>query len=101
MSKLKSPQEMEHIREADAKLREKQLREFVPERNISKALAYFEIGRYTSGNFRGLFTVHQMITEDALGKPLKKPIRKTVADGVDMVVAITSLENAIRRRVYK
>ncbi len=72
-----------------------------PEPNVATPLAFFEIGRYTSGSFRGLFVVAQMITEDHKGRDLKKPIRKIVADGVDIFVAMTSLETAVRRRVYR
>ncbi len=72
-----------------------------PEANVATPLAYFEIARYTSGNFRGLFVVAQMITEDHKGRDLKKPIRKVVADGVDIVVALSSLETAVRKRVFK
>lgn len=101
MSKLKTPQEMDRIREAEARIQEKLRRDFVPEKNESKPLAYFEISRYVRGSFRGLFVVTQLITEDGHGEPIKKPIRKVVADGVDLFVAMTSLETALRRRVFR
>jgi hypothetical protein len=100
-SKLKTPAEMEAIREKDAALQEEQRKHFVPERNESRALAYFEIGRYTKGSFRGLFIVSQMITEDTAGKPLKRPIKKTLAEGVDIVVALAQLETALRKRAFR
>jgi hypothetical protein len=99
--KLKSAAEMEIIRKKQAVIDEARLKNYKPEANVSTPLAYFEIGRYTSGSFRGLFVVSQLLTEDAKGHNLKKPIKKIVADGVDMFVAITSLETALRKRVFK
>lgn len=98
---LKTPAEMEAIREKDAILKAEALKNFVPEKNASKPLAYFEIGRYTTGSFRGLFIVSQMLTEDEDGKPFKKPIKKTLAEGVDIVVALAQLETALRKRAFK
>ncbi len=99
--KLKTPQEMEAIREKDAALKAEELKHFVPEASESRALAYFEIGRYTKGSFRGLFIVSQMLTEAPDGKPLKRPIKKTIAEGVDIVVAMATLETALRKRAFK
>lgn len=101
MAKFKTLAEMSTIREADAKLREEERRNFVPEKNSHKPVAYFEISRYTTGDFRGLFLVTQMLTEDASGNPLKKPIRKVIAEGVDMVVCMSSIETETRRRVFR
>jgi len=101
VSKLKTPQEMDKIRAEDAKLREQQIKDFVPEKNEARPVAYFQIDRYHKGSFMGLFIVSQMLVEDAKGKPLKKPIRKVVSDGVDMVVAMSSLETALRRKVFR
>jgi hypothetical protein len=92
---------LKRIREADAELKAKQFKDFVPEKNESAPMAYFEIGRYTKGPFRGMFLVHQLIVESESGKPLKNPVRKLVIAGVDMVVAMSSLETALRRRVFK
>lgn len=92
--------ELDRIRGMMAKDLEKSLREQPSEPNTYRPLAYFEIGRYTTGAFRGMFVVSQMITEEK-GKVLKKPIKKVVCDGVDMVVAMSSLETALRKRVYK
>lgn len=101
MRQSKSVEEMERIREANSKLREKEIKNFVPEKNTSKPVAYFEISRYTTGNFTGLFLVAHILTEDAHGKTLENPIRKVIAEGVDMVVAMSSLETALRRKVFK
>lgn len=101
MSAIKPPAEMARIRELEAKLQEKLRREFKPEKNEYKPLAYFEIGRYTTGAFRGLFIVTQLLTDDGKGKTLKNPLRKTVADGVDIHIAMSNLETALRRRVFK
>lgn len=101
MAKFKTAAEMDAIRAEDAKIQEKARREFVPEKNTYKPLAYFEVSRYVTGSFVGSFVVAQMITEDGQGKPLKKPLRKVVADGVDMVVAMASLETALRRKAFR
>ncbi len=99
--KLKTPSEMDREREkqavVDADLRAKHK----PEANVAIPLANFEVSRYTSGSFRGMFKVTQRVTEDHKGRDLKKPTNKVVADGVDLFVAITSLETALRRRVYR
>lgn len=97
MIPVKSPAEMERIRAADAVLVAKQRKDFVPEKNASKPLAYFEISRYTAGSFRGSFVVAEFFPAE--GK--KKAERKIVADGVDMVVAMSSLETSLRKRVFK
>lgn len=98
---FKSLEEMERIREGQAVLDQKRLATQIPEANESKPVGYFEVFRYTKGSFRGLFGGAVMITEDAKGHPLKKPIRKIVADGVDMVVLMSSLETALRRKVFR
>ena len=49
----------------------------------------------------GSFIVTQYICDDSKGNPLAEPIKKVVSDGVDMVVAMSSLETAIRRRVFR
>lgn len=101
MSALKSKQEMERIRAADAVVQEKRLSAYVTPKNEATPVAYFQVDRYISGSFRGLFVVSQLIVDDAQGKQLKKPIRKVVADGVDMVVAMSSLETALRKKVFR
>jgi hypothetical protein len=107
--KLKTPSEMEKEREkqavVDAALRAKHK----PEANVATPLARFEVGRYTSGSFKGMFVVSQTVEEivykdkdgEKLDKPTKKSVRKIVADGVDLFVAITSLETALRKRVFR
>lgn len=98
MSKIKSPAEMERIRADDAILKEKQHKDFVPEKNVSRPIAYFEISRYTAGSFRGSFVVAEFVQSKVEGKDAT---RRIVADGVDMVVAMASLETALRKRVFK
>jgi hypothetical protein len=100
-SPFKTAQEMEAIRTAQGKINEKNLRTFVPEKNEYTPVAYFEFSRYTKGQFAGLFLVHQLVTEDAHGKPLKKPVKKLVAEGVDMVIALSSMETALRKKVFR
>jgi hypothetical protein len=92
---------MESIRAKDAILQQALRKSAIPEKSATRPLAYFEVSRYVAGQFTGMFQVAQLITEDAQGKPLKKPLKKIVADGVDMVVAMSSLETALRRRVFK
>lgn len=101
VSRLKTPAELERMREAQAVIDADLRKKAKPEANVAHPLAYFEVGRYTSGSFKGLFIVSQLITEDPKGRELKKPIKKVVADGVDMFVAITSLETALRKRVFR
>ena len=101
MSALKTPQELERMRTAQAVIDAKARAAFVPEKTESKPVAYFEVSRYTTGNFRGLFLVHQLLTEDSQGKQLRKPIRKLVVEGVDMVVAMAAMETALRKRVFR
>lgn len=95
LAKLKTPDEMKRVREADAIIVQQRRTAFVPEKSVTKALAFFELSRYTAGPFRGLFVV------TALSSAHPKAQRQTIADGVDMVVAMSSLETALRRRVFK
>jgi hypothetical protein len=97
---FKSVAEMQRIRESDAKLRAEQNKKIIPEPNVYKPLAYFECGRYTTGAFRGLFAVFQLIVEDEQGRKLKTPIRKPVSDGDDFFMASGKMAEAFRRRVY-
>jgi hypothetical protein len=97
----RSAAELDRIREAESRIQEKLRRDFKPEANTTAPMAYFEVSRYVTGNFKGMFQVAQMVTDDGHGKELKKPIRKVIADGVDFHVAISSLETALRRRVYR
>ena len=107
--KLKTLQELDRMRESQAVIDADLRKKHKPEENVARPLANFEVSRYTSGDFKGLFVVTQMVEETitkdkdgkALAKPIKKSVRKTVADGVDMFVAITSLETALRKRVYR
>ncbi len=95
MPAIKTPQEMERIRAADAILVAERNKKFVPEKNKRIPLAYFEVSRYTEGQFRGLFAV------EALSSAHPKAQRKVIADGVDMVVAMASLETSLRKRVFR
>ncbi len=99
--KLKSPAEMEAIREKEATIQEAARKKLVPEANEAKPVAYIVLDRYVKGNFRGMFCVSQMITEDAKGQPLKKPVKVKIIDGVDIVVAMAYIETTIRRRVFR
>ena len=97
MSALKSIAEMERIRAANSIIRQAEIKAFVPEKNAYKPVAYFEIDRYIAGDFRGLFLVAQFTPAE--GK--KKAERKVIAEGVDLVVAVSTLETCLRRRVFK
>lgn len=101
MSAPKTLAEMERIREDDRILREKQIRDFTPERNTTRVMANFQVERYVTGNFKGLFLVARIITEDINGRKLKVPLRQVISDGVDMVVAMSSLETALRKKVFR
>ena len=94
--KNKSMAEMARIQEADAKLRAEQAKTFVPEAPTQRDLARFVVSRYTAGNCKGLFIVYEAV-EDKEGNIT----RKQIAEGVDIVVAMASIETALRKRVYK
>lgn len=98
---LRSEAEREKIREADAKVKEAELKKIVPEAQEYKPLAFFEIGRYTKGPCRGLFVAYQLVTEDEHGKPLKKPVKKPLCEGVDPVVMLSKIETAFRKRAFR
>ena len=89
---------MDAIREAEAPLRQKEKDSFVPEANEYSPVAQFEINRYTKGQFMGVFVVVQLIKD---GRNPKQQIRNILAEGVDIVVAMSSLETALRRRVFR
>jgi hypothetical protein len=99
--KFKTQQEMDIIREADAILRQKQAKDFVPEPNVAEPWAYFQIDRYVKGSFRGLFTVSQVITEDDHGRTLKKPVRKVLKEGTDMASCGDCVRDALRSRLNR
>ncbi len=98
---IKTAAEMDKIRADHAEYLRKNPVDIKPEASEHKDLIYITIGRYTKGPFIGGLVVSQMIVEDEKGKPLKKPVRKIIAEGVDMVVAISAVETAIRKRVYR
>lgn len=100
---FKSLEEMETIRKADAILKEQQAKDFVPEAVEYEDKALFVVSRCIRGpqGWKGFFQVSQLIVDDGKGKKLKKPIRKVIAEGVDMVVAMSSMETALRRKVFK
>lgn len=101
MSKEKTPAQMDIIREAESRIQEKLRAELVPEKNEARPVAYFQVDRYFKGNFTGMFVLSQLITEDRDGKPLNKPLRKVLADGVGIEVVTGNLETALRRKVFK
>lgn len=100
-SPFKTVREMDAIRAAEARIQERLRRDFKPEPNHIRDLASFTIGRYDKGSFIGLFCVYKIETSDAKGNPLKKPLREKVIEGVDIDTAMSYLETAIRRRVFK
>ncbi len=93
----KTALEMDRIRKAAAVLEEKARKAFVPEPNIDKPVCYIEIGRYVQGSCRGLFTVYEFTP----GKGKKDAERKRIAEGVGIDVVVSSIETAVRRRVFK
>lgn len=100
---FKTASEMDRIRKADAIIQEKRIKSFVPEDIKYDDKASFVISRCVRGpqGWVGFFKVDQIITEDRHGVPLKKPFRKMLKSGIDMVVALATIEEALRRRVYK
>ncbi len=101
MAKLKTIAEMDRERMKQIVIDDEIRKNRKPEPNISTPLAYFEVSRYTSGNFKGMFVISQMITEDHKGRELRKPIKKTVIDGVFIDGALDALGQAIRKRVFR
>ena len=97
------PPGMEAKRTADAKLRQEQAKAFVPEAIEYADGVSFIISRCIRGpqGWVGLFAVDQVIFDDAQRKALKKPLRKRIAEGVDMVVAVSSMETAARKRYFR
>ena len=97
------PPGMEAKRTADAKLRQEQAKAAVPEAIEYADGISFIVSRCVRGpqGWVGLFSVDQVVFEDAQRKPLKKPLRKRIAEGVDMVVAMSSMETAARKRYFR
>ena len=103
MKPAKTLPELERIRAEDAKLKAEERKNFVPEKIQYEDKAAFIVSRCTAGpqGWVGFFRVEQLLVVDAKGKALRTPIRKVVADGVDMVVAMSSMETALRKRVFR
>ncbi len=99
--KLKTPAEMEAIREKDAILKAEQLKSFVPEKTKADHYASFVVERYVTGPVRGLFSVYQVISEDQDGKPLKKPAYKTLIEGTDMFNCANEMRRALEVRLSR
>lgn len=97
MSQIKTAAEMLTIRQIDAKIREKEKRNFVSEPVAYDDKASFVVSRCIRGpqGWVGLFKVCELIQNG------KKTERKVLANGVDMVVVMSSIEDAVRRKVYK
>ena len=97
----KSIAELDRMRTAESAARAK-LPHVPPPPNVKRPLVFIEVGRYANGgNFAGLFYAQLHLGEDAQGKPLKKALIKTLADGVDVPVVMSEIETAIRRRAFK
>ena len=103
MALARNPAEMDRIRKADAILVEAARKAFVPESVEYDDKCAFIISRCVKGpqGWVGFFKVDQLITEDAKGNPLKKPFRKVLKGGIDLVIAMATIETAIRRRIFK
>ena len=98
---VKTMSELNAMREAQGIINQNLRKEAKPEASESAPMAYFEFSRYTKGSFRGLFLVTQIFVDDGRGNDLETPIRKVIAEGVDMVVAMAACETALRKRVFK
>ena len=99
--KLKTPAEMEAIREKDAALRAEAAKTFVPEKVSAEHYASFVVERYKTGAVRGLFSLYQVVAEDADGKPLKKPGYKTIVEGTDMFNCANEMRRALEVRLSR
>ena len=90
------------VQKAEAPKRQRELRErkYAPIEYADKV--FIVVSRCTQGppGWLGMFQVSQLSVEEN-GRPLKRPTRKVIAEGVDMVVAMSSIETALRRRIYK
>ena len=98
----KTAMDYERMRKADAIIQEKLKKAFVPEPVEFEDKCFFVVSRCVKGpqGWKGVLRVEEVITSDN-GKTLKRPIRKTVADGVDIVIAMSNLETALRKRIFK
>lgn len=91
--------EMDRIRNADAELRSKQV--VIPEKPAERVLGHFEVSRYTAGPSIGAFNLYMVTSDGPDRKPLKKPIRKRIAEGVTIDIVTSTMETALRRKVFK
>ena len=103
MALARNTAEMERIRKADAILVEARRRDFVPEAVEYDDKCAFIISRCVKGpqGWVGFFKVDQLVTEDKHGNALKKPVRKLLKEGCDLLIAMSAIETAIRKRVFK
>jgi hypothetical protein len=88
---------IKRIQEEDANLRQVQRREYQPEPIIYEDKAAFVLSRCVRGpiGWPGFFKVEQLVQAG------KKIERRAIAEGVDMVVALASIEDALRKRVFR
>ena len=88
--------QMEVIREKDTEIRSK-IPAPQPAPIVYEDKVFIVVSRCVDGpqGWKGLFRVCQMVQEG------KRNIRKTIAEGVDMPVIMSSIETALRKRVYK
>ena len=100
MSAPKTAAEMESIRAANSVLREKEMAEFQPEPIEYKDGLFLVVSRCVKGPFLGMFMLTQ-ITLDDHGKPLKKPIRKTLIEGTDRDGINRAIDKAMGARFFR
>lgn len=93
-------QELDRIRKADAIIREKQMKEFVPEANEYRDGLYLVVGRGVKGGVLGMFNLTILVTEDAFGNKLKKPIRRQVKEGTNAAGLADAFAREVHIRYY-
>lgn len=98
MSALKTAKEMETIRATQAKIREQELKDFVPEPLKSYAVGYYEVRRYGTGQIKGLYITNEIPRVEA-EKRLKGVKRIHLKDGTDMFQSANEIRASIHSKL--
>lgn len=88
--------ERERIRKANDLIQQKLKKDFKPEPNLDRPVAYYEVGRYYQGSCKGLFTIYEVNPDKK-----HKTERKRVAEGVGFDYVMPAIEYSLRRKVFK
>lgn len=87
--------QMKAIRDADAKVKQKEIADRVPEAMVKKHLCDFKIERYTTTDLVGMFEITQTIFKDG-----KQIMVKKVIEGVYFEEAVKAIEKAMHWRAF-